>query len=221
MVTFLVVLFDSPPTANYSLLGPQICQVTPLITTVQTVYDQTSIVNVIQPPVDQQPLPDPTGDNVTGILFFPAFMVWSTFVRSQGLSANMMGDKLLAFNLGGANYTLGLVRMDVARFHNHNLFPFSDVHRNCETGKLSPRNDGISWIGMSPLSSSSFVQFQSNTSRYDVLHSSWPSCLISIVSLRRVIQPRGSNSTPLPTCIRLGGHFTYGRTVLRLLRLQL
>ncbi|KAF8549611.1 hypothetical protein OG21DRAFT_1606337 [Imleria badia] len=74
-----LVLFDSPQSSSYSGFGPQICEVTPLITTVQTTFGQTPIINLIQPPLDQYPLPDPTSNNVTGILFFPAFMIWSTF----------------------------------------------------------------------------------------------------------------------------------------------
>ncbi|KAF8548164.1 hypothetical protein OG21DRAFT_1526667 [Imleria badia] len=47
-----LVLFDSPnPNSSYSTLGPQICQVTPLVTTVQAIYDPTGIINVMQPPL--------------------------------------------------------------------------------------------------------------------------------------------------------------------------
>ena len=47
MTMFPVVLFDAPEGSSYAAFGPQICQVTPLITTVQTTYDQTGIINVI------------------------------------------------------------------------------------------------------------------------------------------------------------------------------
>ncbi|KAF8548166.1 hypothetical protein OG21DRAFT_1516590 [Imleria badia] len=103
-----LILFNSTQNSTYSAFGPQVCQVTPLITTVRTTYDQTGIINVVQPPLYQQSLPDPTSNDATGILLrFAAFTLWSAFVKSQGLSANMIGDKLLALNQPGINFAPG------------------------------------------------------------------------------------------------------------------
>ncbi|KAF8556877.1 hypothetical protein OG21DRAFT_1482657 [Imleria badia] len=106
-----LVLFDALPNSSYSAFGPQICQVTPLVTIVQTIYDQTGIINVIRPPLDQHSLPDPTSNQPTRISsFYPAFVIWGTFVGSQGPFANVMGEKLVVLHQAGANssYTFEL-----------------------------------------------------------------------------------------------------------------
>ena len=119
MVIFPVILFDAPQNSSYSSFGSQICQVTPLVTTVQTTYDQTGIINVIQPPLAQYLLPDPNITNHTGaLMWFPAFAIWSSLVRSQGLTANMYGDNLLVFQqpYNMPNYTSIIVCLNVVRF---------------------------------------------------------------------------------------------------------
>ncbi|KAG8221745.1 hypothetical protein J3R82DRAFT_2035 [Butyriboletus roseoflavus] len=112
-----LVLFDSQNNSSYYSFTPQICEVTPLVTTVQATCDQTDIINVTLPPLDQQPLPDPTSANsTTMMLWVPALTIWATFVRSQGLASSTMGDDLLGlftspveFNPVIENYLRGMI----------------------------------------------------------------------------------------------------------------
>lgn len=150
---FPVVLLDSNSSSTYSVTpGPKICQVTPLVTTVQTTYDTAGIISVIQPPLNQKPLPDPNNVNSTGMLvWIPALMIWTTFVRSQGHIANMIGDQFLHVDFELMDHNILVVRMDLDP-------PYFLTFTVIKSGKLSPWNDRISGLGMflpPPL----FIQF--------------------------------------------------------------
>ena len=93
-----------------------------MTTIVQATYYQNNIINVVQPPLYNQSLSNSSNNVAETLLVFPALMIWSTFVWSQGPYENVMGSKLVALldsqNVSNFNYTLVLVRMDVARICN-------------------------------------------------------------------------------------------------------
>ncbi|KAN0088890.1 hypothetical protein V8E55_005947 [Tylopilus felleus] len=87
-----LVLMESPSdnyTQYYSL--PIVCEVTPMVTTVEVQYDQsgTANVNSVQPGA---PLPDDCWPLALG----EGFVIWAVYFLAQGMYANSLADDIIS-----------------------------------------------------------------------------------------------------------------------------
>ena len=88
-----------------------VCQVTPMITTVEIQYDESATWNV-RNVLDQVPLPN----DVWHLVVFPGLEIWKTYVLAQGLYSNTMADDIMG--VGRHNTTLILVSRQRCRTHS-------------------------------------------------------------------------------------------------------
>ena len=132
-----VVLMQSPNNSSYSEQYfsanpnlPVVCQVTPMVTTLEVHYNQSGLANVTQVlehtllPYDSWPLAS-----------IPGVVIWATYFLAQGPYSNSLADGLLeAIQLGNATVG-GITPVLVSKCASLVWYAF-----NGQAGTISARN---------------------------------------------------------------------------------